>query len=121
MRRRNIRKADFLRYIESEMALEKLRELRTRKLRDRNKRKSDRSKSPSAAVAATSKDEKVGDKHIVQHIHSLFNRVLRKFKGDVALHLQHAAFAKESRSFEKISRIYLQALQVSVYRQGHAH
>lgn len=109
LRRRAARKADFLRYIEAEMALEKLRQLRTKKLSNRSNRKnSDEIISPRAKNGGLP----IGDVHIVQLIHLLFIRVLRKFRADVALHLQHAAFAKESKSYNKLTTIYTEALQV---------
>jgi U3 small nucleolar RNA-associated protein 6 len=108
LRRRAARKADFLRYIEAEMALEKLRQLRTKKLSNR----SDRKREEVVSARAKNGGLPIGDVHIVQLIHLLFIRVLRKFRSDVALHLQHAAFAKESKSYNKLTTIYTEALQV---------
>jgi U3 small nucleolar RNA-associated protein 6 len=110
LRRRAARKADFLRYIEAEMALEKLRQLRTKKLSNRSDRKN--SDGNVIVVRAKNGGLPIGDVHIVQLIHLLFVRVLRKFRSDVALHLQHAAFAKESKSYNKLTTIYTEALQV---------
>lgn len=100
LRRRAARKADFLRYIEDEIKLEQLRFIRTRKLNQGKDSDTPKSQLP------------IGDIHIVQNIHLLFVRALRKFRGDVRLHLQHAEFAKSSRSYNRVSAIYTQALQV---------
>lgn len=107
LRRRAARKADFLRYIESEMALESLRKLRTKKVSNRRDRKNE-----ETAVRNKNGGLPIGDVHVVQLIHLLFVRALRKFRSDVALHLQHAAFAKESKSYNKLTTIYTEALQV---------
>ncbi|KAI2508841.1 U3 small nucleolar RNA-associated protein 6 [Fragilaria crotonensis] len=107
LRRRAARKADFLRYIESEMALESLRQLRTKKVSNRRDRKTD-----ETAARKKNGGLPIGDVHVVQLIHLLFIRALRKFRSDVALHLQHAAFARESKSYNKLTTIYTEALQV---------
>lgn len=111
LRRRAARKADFLRYIEAEMALEKLRAIRTRQVLTRQRNK-DRKKKDQEKDSGKAKKTPIGDVHIVQHIHFLFVRALRKFKSDVSLHLQHAAFAKEAKSYSRLGRIYAEALQV---------
>ena len=99
LRRRAARKADFIRYIEDEIKLEQLRNIRTRKI------------SPN--ITKTPKAQQpIGDMHIVQHIHLLFVRAIRKFRADVNLHLQHATFSKASHSYSRLSLIYTQALQV---------
>ena len=92
VRRRTTRKADFLRYLDQEMQLEKLRQLRT-------KRK-------------IVKSHDVGDRHIVQHVHFLFSRLLRKFRSDVSLYVQYIEFCKSTGSLQTLGRIYAQALQV---------
>jgi U3 small nucleolar RNA-associated protein 6 len=107
LRRRAARKADFLRYIESEMALESLRQLRTKKVSNRRDRKNE-----EPAARKKNGGLPIGDVHVVQLIHLLFVRALRKFRSDVALHLQHAAFARESKSYNKLTTIYTEALQV---------
>eukprot|EP00536_Pseudo-nitzschia_multiseries_P009943 jgi/Psemu1/134593/gw1.290.51.1 len=91
LRRRAARKADFIRYIEAEMLLEKLRALRTAR-RKRDHRKAQRERGV--------------------HIHLLFVRAIRKFRGDLSLHLQHAEFCKLVKSWTRLSRVYAEALQV---------
>jgi U3 small nucleolar RNA-associated protein 6 len=122
LRRMAARKADFLRYIEQEMALERLRELRTLKSK-RDHRKSqqpredqrddeNRNKKPSK------EKEHVGDIHIVQHIHLLFVRAIRKFRSDLSLHLQHAEFCKQQQSWTRLGRVYAEALQIFPKQPG---
>mmetsp|Transcript_26736 Transcript_26736/g.40608 ORF Transcript_26736/g.40608 Transcript_26736/m.40608 type:complete len:624 (-) Transcript_26736:26-1897(-) len=108
LRRRVARQADFLRYIEDEMTLEKLRKLRTKRINQRQERK----KGEKVPERKRNGGLPVGDVHIIQLIHLLFVRVIRKFRSDVSLHLQHAAFAKESKSYNKLNTIYTEALQV---------
>jgi len=98
LRRRAARKADFIRYIEDEIKLEELRSLRTRRLFGSNE-------TPKSQLP-------IGDVHIVQNIHLLFVRALRKFRGDINLHLQHAEFSKAFHSYGRLSLIYTEALQV---------
>lgn len=53
-----------------------------------------------------------GDASIVQNIHFLYVRAKRKWKEDLSWHLQHAEFAKEVKSYQMLSRIYAEALQI---------
>ncbi len=53
-----------------------------------------------------------GDASIVQNIHFLYIRAKRKWKEDLSWHLQHAEFAKEVKSYQMLSRIYAEALQI---------
>jgi len=122
LRRREARKADFLTYIEDEMKLEKLRSFRNRKLiaqRRYEERQAEREAQKKEGKKGRHGDKKtkashssIGDASIVQHIHLIFTRAIRKWRGDVGLHLQHAAFAKKSKSWKKLGRIYAEALQV---------
>ena len=125
LRRRDARKADFLTYIEDEMKLEKLRSFRNRKLiaqrryEERQAEREAQKKEGNKAGGGRHGDKKtkashgsIGDASIVQHVHLLFTRAIRKWRGDVNLHLQHAAFAKKSKSWKKLGRIYAEALQV---------
>ena len=137
LRRRAARKADFVRYIESEMLLEKLRALRTAK-RKKDHRKAQREKgivdgvdngndndngddefdedgNPKPKKQKKDKEDEedpIGDVHIVQHIHLLFVRAIRKFRGDLSLHLQHAEFCKSAKSWTRLSRVYAECLQI---------
>jgi U3 small nucleolar RNA-associated protein 6 len=132
LRRRAARKADFVRYIEAEMLLEKLRALRTAK-RKKDHRKAQREKgivddgndnddveidedgnpkSKHPKKKDEDEEDPIGDVHIVQHIHLLFVRAIRKFRGDLSLHLQHAEFCKSAKSWTRLSRVYAEALQI---------
>ena len=122
LRRRDARKADFLTYIEDEMKLERLRSFRNRKLiaqKRYDERQAEREAQKKAGggrhgdkKTKASSYGSIGDASIVQHIHLLFTRTIRKWRDDVSLHLQHAAFAKKSKSWKKLGRIYAEALQV---------
>jgi hypothetical protein len=123
LRRRAARKADFLRYIEAEQALEKLRLLRTVKRKREEKRRrrqnnqEDDEEDESNAVKKK-QEQHIGDAHIIQHIHMLFVRALRKFRADLSLHLLHADFCKEQKSFKRLGRVYAEALQVFPRQAG---
>lgn len=97
IRRRAVRKADFLRYLQAEMDLETLRALRTKRIMGKENSKATKNQH---------------DLHICQHIHFTFTRALRKFKSDLSLHLQYAEFCKSTKSFTKLGRIYAEALQL---------
>lgn len=124
LRRRDARKADFLTYIEDEMKLEKLRSFRNRKLiaqrryeerqaeREAQKKEGNKAGGRHGDKKTKASHGSIGDASIVQHIHLIFTRAIRKWRGDVSLHLQHAAFAKKSKSWKKLGRIYAEALQV---------
>eukprot|EP00979_Chaetoceros_neogracilis_P010103 scaffold2368_cov289-Chaetoceros_neogracile.AAC.28 len=114
LRRRSARKSDYLRYIEAEQNLEKLRSLRNKMIlahktaQEREERKASKSKKPLKPKSNSS----IGDASIVQHLHLLFVRAKRKFKDDISFHVQHAEFAKEKKSFSILSKIYAEALQI---------
>lgn len=116
LRRRAARKADFVRYIEAEMMLEKLRALRTEK-KKRDHRRAQREKGIDADENNHNnnnkdKEDPIGDVHIIQHIHLLFVRAIRKFRSDLSLHLQHAEFCKTAKSWTRLGRVYAEALQI---------
>ena len=118
LRRRAARKADFLRYIQAEMDLEKLRNLRTlQKKRDtlNNKQVVD---DEDEEQINKNEGKHIGDAHIIQHIHLLFVRAIRKFRSDLSLHLAHADFCKEQKSFTRLGRVYAEALQIFPRQDG---
>lgn len=110
LRRLTARKADFLRYIQAEQDLERLRQLRTKQ------RKRDHLKSKSAH--SNKEEQNIGDAHIIQHLHLLFVRAIRKFRSDLSLHLLHADFCKEMKSYSRLGRVYTEALQVFPRQSG---
>lgn len=112
LRRRAARKVDFLRYIEIEQKLEELRKLRTEQKR-RDHRKSHRSDEE-----VTKEEQHIGDAHIVQLIHLLFVRAIRKFRSDLSLHLLHVDFCKEQKALTRLGRVYAEALQIFPRQTG---
>ena len=114
-RRYNPQKADFLRYIQAEVDLESLRKLRTKKLL----RLQQDEQLPTKREEGGSSKEKIGDVHILSHIHQLWKRTLQKFgKSDVALYLQYAEFCKEINAHVPLSRILAEALQLFPHNEG---
>jgi U3 small nucleolar RNA-associated protein 6 len=110
LRRLTARKADFLRYIQAEQGLEKLRQLRTKqRQRDHLKSKTESSEK---------QQQHIGDAHVIQHLHLLFVRAIRKFRSDISLHLLHADFCKEIKSFSRLGRVYAEALQIFPRQPG---
>ena len=103
VRRRAVRKADFLRYLEAELNLEKLRALRTKRVQQHEKH--------HELELKAKKKRDMHDAHVAQHVHFIFVRALRKFRSDVSLHLEHIAFCK-SYMKAKLPRLYAEALQV---------
>jgi len=110
LRRITARKADFLRYIEEEQKLERLRELRTLKKRRQQKRNTDENYSKET--------KHIGDVHIIQHLHLLFVRAIRKFRSDLSLHLLHADFCKQKKSYSRLAKVYAEALQIFPRQTG---
>jgi U3 small nucleolar RNA-associated protein 6 len=121
LRRRVARKADFLRYIEAEELLEELRKVRTQK-KERDHRQSVKYKeddNDDDNPNQKKKQEKhIGDIHILQLIHLLFARAIRKFRSDLSLHLLHVDVCKRHKSWTKLSRVYAEALQIFPSQEG---
>ena len=113
LRRRMPRKSDYARYIEDEKNLEKLRQLRTKKVmarlaaKEREERKANPDKKPTKRS-----NNGIGTASIVQHIHLLYVRAKRRWTDDLTWHLQHAEFAKNAKSFGMLGKIYSEALQL---------
>ena len=110
LRRRVARKADFLRYAEAEMKLEKLRVLRDKQVK--RKRRSGDQLMQGQSATRKKKGGNIGDGSIIKNIHFIFTRATRKWKSDVSLFLAHAEYAKKTKSFRMLGRIYANALQV---------
>ena len=126
LRRRVARKADFLRYIEAEELLEELRKLRTQqKQRDHrqsvkyNYNEQDDDEDENGKAKIKKQEEKhIGDVHILQLIHLLFARAIRKFRSDLSLHLLHVDTCKRHLSWTKLSKVYAEALQIFPSQEG---
>jgi U3 small nucleolar RNA-associated protein 6 len=115
LRRRVPRKADFIKYIQDELQLEKLRQLRAKKQQAIQQDRLDK----AGETAATASTNNLGDPHIVQHIHLLFRRALQRYdREDVSMFLQYADICKELRSFNKLPQIYAQAVQLHPHATG---
>jgi len=114
LRRRSPRKADFLRYLQAEMDLEKLRQLRSKRLLKQQQQE----KGALVAAVQANNTKHIGDKHVIQHIHLLWIRTLRKYRSDVSLYLEYAEFCKETHSWRKLSRCYAEALQMHPKQTG---
>jgi len=137
LRRRVARKADFLRYIEAEELLESLRKLRSQQ-KQRDHRHSvqyreaeqqgddDEDEEEETNMNKTNKgnpngkqqEKHIGDIHILQLIHLLFARAIRKFRSDLSLHLLHVDVCKKHQSWTKLSRVYAEALQIFPRQEG---
>ncbi|OBZ67094.1 U3 small nucleolar RNA-associated protein 6 [Grifola frondosa] len=91
--RRIPKKADFLRYATYEMGLEALRRKRAERL------------SPRTPTS-------VSDYALVRRQFQIFERALKKFKGDVALWIQYIQVAKKEGARALVGRITARALQL---------
>ena len=93
LRRRAALKVDFQRYIDYEKSLERLRQLR-RKTR------------------AIDGPDTLADHCIVRRTHFIYERALRKFKGDLSFWSQWLRFCQKSKSTRQMSRVLTRALQL---------
>jgi hypothetical protein len=48
----------------------------------------------------------------------LFDRAIRKFRSDLGLHLQHAEWCKQQKSWTRLGRVYAEALQIFPRQAG---
>ncbi|GAB5585659.1 U3 snoRNP protein [Umbelopsis nana] len=94
LKRRITKKVDFLRYIEYEMNLEALRK----------KRKSRIETKPTK--------QSISDYAGNRRIFFIFERALRKFKGDLSLWLQYIEFAKANSANKTLGKIFADAIQL---------
>ncbi|RDD44015.1 U3 small nucleolar RNA-associated protein 6-like protein [Trichoplax sp. H2] len=97
LQRRVVRKIDFIRYIKHEMNLEAERNNRKRKLGIYNKKKT-------------------VDFAIINRIHRLYQKALRKFRSDSKLWLEYIAFSKNMGSTKVVSKAFSRMLQAHPYR-----
>jgi hypothetical protein len=125
LRRRAARKADFLRYIEAEQLLEELRRIRSeQRKRDHRKSQQQRPEDVDSDDESDNKGNKkkeeqhIGDVHIMQHIHLLFVRAIRKFRSDLSLHLLHVDFCKKYKSWTRLGKVYAETLQIFPRKAG---
>ena len=93
LRRRAAEKRDFERYIEYEMTFERLLKSRRERL-------------------GVKKGKGTGKFSCVKHIHFIFDRAVKKFRGDIDLWLEWIAYAKSEMSSKVLSKIFARALQL---------
>eukprot|EP00985_Skeletonema_marinoi_P022360 scaffold14274_cov215-Skeletonema_marinoi.AAC.12 len=127
-RRSGVRKSDYLRYIEEEVLLERLRKLRKQKvlLEMRNKKREaqendqeeEDDEEPGRRKKHAYQTSGPGDAHIVSHLHFIYQRTLKKFKYPIDVVLNYAQFARDFKSFHMMSRIYAEGLQHHPREEG---
>ena len=93
LRRRAALQSDFLRYIDYENNLERLRQLR---------------KKQRVIEGA----DTLADHCIVRRTHFIYERACRKFRGDLSLWSRWIEFCKQSKSTRQMSRVLTRALQL---------
>ena len=108
------RKSDHVQYLQQEMALEQLRKLRVERLQRAERelafRRDDDTKNNNNNN--NKKETKhIGDQHIVQHIHLLWIRTLRKFRADVNLFHQYADYCRAHQNYRRLSQCLEDALR----------
>ncbi len=127
-RRSGVRKSDYLRYIEDEVLLERLRKLRKQKVLNemRNKQREaeendqgeEDEEKPGRRKKHAYQTSGPGDAHIVSHLHFIYQRTLKKFKYPIDVVLNYAQFARDCKSFHMMSRIYAEGLQHHPREEG---
>ena len=90
--RKIAQKDDFKRYIAYETALEKLRKKRKKRL------------GLDVAPAAGQKGITLSDYSIVRRIHSLYQKGLQKFKGDIDFWIQYFEWSKQVNSTKALGK-----------------
>jgi U3 small nucleolar RNA-associated protein 6 len=100
LKRRVVKKIDFIRCLEYEMNLEALRQKR------RERMGFDRQHKNMNPVSTNM------DHAIIRRIHFIFDRAVNKFKGDVDLWKHFIEFAKSTHAKKALSRIYAQCIQL---------
>ena len=99
LQRRIVKKMDFLRYIQFELCVDRLR---------RNRCKLRRIAGSSSSL----------DFGIVQRIHRLFRSATQKFKGDLNLWLEYIKFCQKGKSPKKLQQAVQDALKYHSYCDG---
>ncbi len=138
-RRSQAQISDYLRYIEDELHLERLRKLRKEKvltaLENEEKEKKRRmwmsrnscnddeeedddetttkkgGHTTKKNVTSSYQTSGPGDAHILSHIHFLYQRTLKKFHYPLDILLNYAEFSKQVKSFHMLSRVYAMGMQ----------
>eukprot|EP00501_MAST-03F_sp_TOSAG23-6_P001361 GSMAST32.ASY1.ANO1.1413.1 assembled CDS len=92
LKNRTTSKVDYLKYIEYEVNLEALRQKRKQRLGIRK--------------------HSISDHAGRRRIHHIFERALRRYKEDVRMWLQYAAFCQRTKSRKVLSKLFPKALQI---------
>jgi hypothetical protein len=100
LKRRVVKKIDFIRYLEYEMQLEALRQKRKERLE---------LKKPYSKVNHVGAKE---DYAIIRRIHFIFDRAVNKFKGDVDLWKNYIEFSKSTGAKNVLNRLYTRCIQL---------
>ncbi|KAJ3032734.1 U3 snoRNP protein, partial [Rhizophlyctis rosea] len=100
-------KSDFLRYIEYEINLERLRKKRKRRL-GLDKEEKER----GGAGKKQKQKNRLSDFSIQRRVHGLYNRMLRRFGGDVELWCQYFEWSKGVGSSKALGRSFARAIQL---------
>ncbi|KAJ3037010.1 U3 snoRNP protein [Rhizophlyctis rosea] len=101
-------KSDFLRYIEYEINLERLRKKRKRRM---GLDKEDKERSQGVGKKQKQKN-RLADFSIQRRIHGLYGKALRKFGGDVELWVQYFEWSKSVGSSKALGRSFARAIQL---------
>ena len=94
LKRRESQKSEYLRYVQYERTLDKLRGKRKKRLGYGKKSKSS-----------------VSDFSMQKRLHFIFDRMLRKWKGDVALWMQYIDFCVDQGANKMLHSVFARALQ----------
>lgn len=89
LRRHETRKLDFMRYVEHELNLETLRDLRTKRIEGAGYRQSNKKKNKKNGKGAAA----ASDYSCVRLVRWIFDRAVMKFPGDVDIWLHYIDFA----------------------------
>ncbi|OUM68824.1 hypothetical protein PIROE2DRAFT_3342, partial [Piromyces sp. E2] len=114
--RRIPKKIDFLRYIEFELNLDALRKKRKERIIAAAKanQKLLKSKGDDKTKEDIEKSEylvslmrvTLSDYSILRHVHSLYNRALKRFPGDVELWIQYLEWAQKSSNSKLLGKVF---------------
>ena len=88
------KKSDFLRYVEYEMNLDRLRRKRKARL--------GLDKKPEAGQ----KGMTLSDHSLVQRVHGIYSKALKRFSGDVSLWIQYFEWCKAVKSSKALGSNY---------------
>lgn len=126
LRRRTPRQTDFLHYIAAETTLLRLVQLRERHLRrEAFQNKDTTSRENPENDEGDDDDDDDNNKtsnnndnsnkrttpHVLRDLHLLWVRTLRKYRSQIDLYFQYAAFCKEQKSFTRLAACYQEAIR----------